>query len=382
MRRVSAIGTSGRRASILAVLLWLTLAGAWPATTAVAASSHGPNLWSGQWNTSTGGLGFRLMTASDISVAKTEAQHKQLYDQLPCNGPQYYRGGYFNSTDAGKVLACGTPMRLQGRWVSNNDPTNHGSFDIAIDTIDVSLVADSGIAGDDERATPASPLAFDGVYTPDGKAFDHRWTGQWSSDFGGDGCCPDQDAKNRADAKAAVQAALGKDHPLLASVIGRVIDDKAHPLNLVDALLDKSRRGPTIAILSALAAGHALAGSKLADFLKAHPGEGPLFKELPKDVNFDAAGRNRKLLFLAAAKQTDPARRVGAKPNDQDFALVEDYAKRLRTTVEPVVFKQVQALANAVNADFGPASAPRTRPRSWTRSTACRLRTRMHRSAI
>ena len=134
---------------------------------------HGPNLWAGSWTTSTGRLAFRLLDKEEVANAKGEARHRELYDRLPCRGPQYYRGGYFSDRDAGKVLGCGTPERLSGRYVSNNNPKNAGSFSIKI--------------------TTRTPLAFAGSYTPDpppGKrAKSSRWTGSWQADFAGDGCC-------------------------------------------------------------------------------------------------------------------------------------------------------------------------------------------------
>ena len=159
------------------------------------------------------------------------------------------------------------------------------------------------------------------------------------------------------DAKADVREAMGEKYPELTSVLGRLIDDKAHPLNLVTALLNSSTRPRTIAFLSQLAADKTLCGTSLQAFLAAHPGRGPLFEKLPDDANHDSNGRSRKTTFLEQAKTTDPARRVGANPNAQERALVDDYAKRLRNQVEPLVFRQMQALTKEINDSFGGNSA-------------------------
>ena len=151
---------------------------------------------------------------------------------------------------------------------------------------------------------------------------------------------------------------MGEKYPELTSVLERLIDDKAHPLNMVTALLNPSTRPRTIAFLSQLAAGKTLCGKPLQAFLAAHPGRGPLFEKLPDDANHDRNGRSRKTTFLEQAKTTDPARRVGGNPNAQERALVEDYANRLRKQVEPLVFRQMQALTKEINDSFGgnPAS--------------------------
>jgi ppGpp synthetase/RelA/SpoT-type nucleotidyltranferase len=167
----------------------------------------------------------------------------------------------------------------------------------------------------------------------------------------------DDDARRRQEAKAAVRAALGAQYPEMVGVIDRLIDDKGHHLNLVESLMDPAKRAQVIGILAELCAGQVLAGKTLEDFVREHPGAGPLFEKIPPDVNFDKEGRSRKDVFLAGAKETDPARKVGAKPTEEERRLVEEYAKRLMTEVEPQVFKEVDALTKTINDEFGAGSA-------------------------
>jgi ppGpp synthetase/RelA/SpoT-type nucleotidyltranferase len=167
----------------------------------------------------------------------------------------------------------------------------------------------------------------------------------------------DEDARRRQEAKTAVRATLGAQYPEMVSIIERLIDDKAHHLNLVESLMDPLQRSKTIGILAELCAGQTLAGRTLEEFVRQHPGAGPLFEKIPPDVNLDKHGRSRKDVFLEGAKETDPARKVGAKPTEEQRELVEAYAKRLKMEVEPQVFKEVEALTKAINDEFGTSAA-------------------------
>jgi ppGpp synthetase/RelA/SpoT-type nucleotidyltranferase len=170
------------------------------------------------------------------------------------------------------------------------------------------------------------------------------------------GPAPADDAR-RQEAKAAVRATLGAHYPEMVAIIERLIDDKDHHLNLVESLMDPAKRAKVLGILAELCAGQALAGKTLEEFIREHPGHGPLFEKIPPDVNFDKHGRSRKNVFLEGAKETDPARKVGAKPTEEQRQLVEEYAKRLKTEVEPEVFKEVGALTKAVDGEFGAGSS-------------------------
>ena len=132
-----------------------------------AAPPHAPNLWAGDWKTSDGTVGWRLLRPSELrDAAEITPGHAQLYDKLPCKeGPQFYEGGYV-AGDAGKVIACGTPTEMEGRWLSDTNPGNHGSFTLKINSL--------------------NPLTFAGTAVADGGS-PFSWTGSWKSDFGGDG---------------------------------------------------------------------------------------------------------------------------------------------------------------------------------------------------
>lgn len=156
------------RPFVVSALLGLVLTAAW-SVAAVAGSpkEHGPNLWAGDWRTNTGLVGWRLLRPSEIEDAQNAKDHRQLYDKLPCkdDGPQFYEGGY-KGTDSGKVLACGTPTEIEGRWLSEVSASNHGSYSLEISS--------------------QKPLTFTGVAVPDGgKSF--RWSGAFANDFAGDG---------------------------------------------------------------------------------------------------------------------------------------------------------------------------------------------------
>jgi hypothetical protein len=132
-----------------------------------AGPPHAPNLWAGDWKTSDGTVGWRLVRPSEVrDAAEITPGHEQLYDKLPCKeGPQIYEGGYV-AGDAGKVIACGTPTEMEGRWLSDTNPNNHGSFTLTINS--------------------QNPLTFAGTAVEDGGT-PFSWTGSWESDFPGDG---------------------------------------------------------------------------------------------------------------------------------------------------------------------------------------------------
>ena len=114
-------------------------------------------VWAGQWSTSTGGFALYLMDAADIENAKHEQYAPQLYNKLKCPGTSYYRGGYVDPNDRGKIIVCGTSTHVYGRWRSNEDG-NSGSFDISL--------------------TSTNPPKFTGWAQSDGGSRD-PWTGTW-----------------------------------------------------------------------------------------------------------------------------------------------------------------------------------------------------------
>lgn len=160
---------------------------------------------------------------------------------------------------------------------------------------------------------------------------------------------PAIDPENRAqvEARHAVAQRLGHEHPQIASVVDRLLDD-THPLNVTDALRDPDLRPRTLALLDELAEGRALHGVSLEDFRHAHPGHGPLFEPVPHDVNFDAGGHSRKDVFVDHAGVADPARTVGLHPTPEQRALVADYADRLREDVAPAVRAEVRRIVDSL----------------------------------
>jgi len=120
--------------------------------------------WAGTWKTSTGGFALHPLEASDIEIAKNGKDAVQLYNKLgSCPGPNYYRGGYVDPNDRGKIMGCGTSTHIVGRWLSNEDG-NAGSFDITI--------------------TSTKPAKFRGWAQSDGRGRGD-WTGTWQSSSGG-----------------------------------------------------------------------------------------------------------------------------------------------------------------------------------------------------
>ena len=122
-------------------------------------ATHGKRVWSGQWTTNTGGVGFRWVTDSE-GLAAIKSQGGK-----PCAEPtDYFRGGYVAGSDRGKVTGCtkGNKKHLIARYVS--DKSGSGTFDI----------------------TFAEPASFRGTYTTDARATG-PYTGSFRGHFGGDG---------------------------------------------------------------------------------------------------------------------------------------------------------------------------------------------------
>lgn len=137
-------------------------------------TDHGRELWAGQWTTSTGGVAWRVFLEGDLENAKKGRDAKELFDKLPCkNGPRFYRGGYTAGGDRGKIMGCGTPTGMRGRWRSNvGGQFQNGSYEI--------------------RISSRNPLKFTGTFRQD-DGVTGKYTGTWSSHFDGDGAegaCP------------------------------------------------------------------------------------------------------------------------------------------------------------------------------------------------
>ena len=153
----------------------LMIAGVWLlGGSAAAPVDHGPNLWSGKWTTSTGSVAWRAFNEQDLENARTGSDAKELFDKLPCkNGPQFYRGGYAAGGDRGKIMGCGTPTNMRGRWLSNVGVSYvNGSYTIHISS--------------------RNPLKFSGTFRQD-NGVSGSYTGTWSNHFEDDGCCPEDE---------------------------------------------------------------------------------------------------------------------------------------------------------------------------------------------
>jgi hypothetical protein len=135
-------------------------------------SDHGTEPWAGQWTTSTGGVAWRAFNEQDLEIAKRGKDRTELFDKLPCkDGPRFYRGGYTAGADRGKIMGCGTPTNMRGRWLSNvGGQFQNGSYEIHISS--------------------RNPLRFTGTFRQD-DGVSGVYSGTWSSHFDGDGCCAD-----------------------------------------------------------------------------------------------------------------------------------------------------------------------------------------------
>ena len=172
--------------------------------------------------------------------------------------------------------------------------------------------------------------------------------GPGRGDAGEGGPRPDVENRGRADAHAAVAERLAPEHPELASVVDKLLDD-THPLNVTDALANPDLRPRTLELLDELAEGRALPdGMTLEEFRRANPGEGSVFEVPDRHVNFDAEGNSRKQEFVDAAKVDDPARSVGVDPASEQRALVAEYADRLNDDVAPAVATEVRGLVGSL----------------------------------
>jgi ppGpp synthetase/RelA/SpoT-type nucleotidyltranferase len=164
----------------------------------------------------------------------------------------------------------------------------------------------------------------------------------------GGGARPDPENRGELDARRAVAERLGAEHPQLASVLEKLLDD-THPLNVTDALADPDLRPRTIELLEELAEGRALPdGMTLEEFRRAYPGEGPIFEVPDRSINFDADGNSRKQEFVDESKVLDPARAVDLTPTPEQRALVGDYADRLRRDVRPAVIAEIDELVDSL----------------------------------
>ncbi len=170
-----------RLRQISAVLVALVAAAWMVAGSLAGGSDHGSEFWAGQWTTSTGGVAWRAFNEDDLRIAKSGKDAIELFNKLPCkSGPHFYRGGYTAGGDRGKIMGCGSPTRMRGRWMSNvGGQFQNGSYDI--------------------RISSRNPLKFTGTFRQD-DGVTGPYTGTWASHFDGDGCCPGAGADDNENA--------------------------------------------------------------------------------------------------------------------------------------------------------------------------------------
>ncbi len=149
-----------------------------------------------------------------------------------------------------------------------------------------------------------------------------------------------------------IRAALGG-RPDIADVVTKLVRDP-HPLNLTRDLSNPETRQRTLAILRDMAAGVTLHGQDLTQFVKANPGRGPLFEPIPERERKSAG---RTAAFVAAAREIDPARGVGAHPDDREKQDVKTYARRLYSEVEPHVRDEVMGITDTITSRGNGAGA-------------------------
>jgi hypothetical protein len=124
--------------------------------------------WAGDWKDSFGAFGLRWLPWDQYITLPSQPGHAELWDKLrPLCGFSgvYYEGGYNDTGDQGKIVACASDngMHLTGRCLSDND--GHGGF---------------------FSITLKSPTSCSGVYRDDGKA-SGPWSGTFENHFAGDG---------------------------------------------------------------------------------------------------------------------------------------------------------------------------------------------------
>jgi len=148
---------------------------------------------------------------------------------------------------------------------------------------------------------------------------------------------------HRGSVESQIDSALA-DHPRVADVVGQLVADSAHPLDLTRALADPNRRAVALRIVSELSEGRLLQDRELAEYLRDNPGRGPLFEPIPKEVNEGADGRSRLSKDVELSKEIDPARAAGPDPDAAQRNSMVDYAQRLAEGVEPAVRAELEHL--------------------------------------
>jgi ppGpp synthetase/RelA/SpoT-type nucleotidyltranferase len=159
----------------------------------------------------------------------------------------------------------------------------------------------------------------------------------------------DDGRTDQAEAARDVRHALAERHPDVADVVSRLVADEAHPLDVVRSLADRERRPRALATIRELADERLLADRGLDDFTAEHPGRGPLFAPVPRELNHHEDDISRKATYILACKSLDAARTVGSDPSPMDRRLVDDYSSRLIDEVASRVSLEVGELAREVD---------------------------------
>jgi ppGpp synthetase/RelA/SpoT-type nucleotidyltranferase len=283
------------------------------------------------------GKAGKLSKADDVADAAGDAgklpDGTRLTDQL---------------ADAGKLDPdLPTVGDLAGRLDASTPDLRAGDLDAAAGKADeVAGAADEAPTRDPEPAPVGDREAAD-----PGGSTTHADDG--STTHADDaGARPDPENRGELDAKRAVAERLAPEHPELASVVDKLLDDR-EPLNVKDALADPDLRPRTLELLDELAEGRALPdGMTLEEFRRAYPGEGSIFEVPDRHINLDAEGNSRKQLFVDQTKELDPARAAGAVPTPQQRALVAEYAERLSDELRPAVVTEVRGIVDSLPAEL------------------------------
>lgn len=151
------------------------------------------------------------------------------------------------------------------------------------------------------------------------------------------------------DGLSEAMAELQEQHPVVASVVDKLLNDRANNLNFTEALRDPGKMEQAMAITKELADGGVLGErGTLEDYRTQNPGAGPLFDPVDRNVNELDDGTKRKDAFVRHAKEVDGARALGGSISDVERQGLEEYGNRLEGPVKSAVKDDVSALLQSV----------------------------------
>lgn len=141
-------------------------------------------------------------------------------------------------------------------------------------------------------------------------------------------------------------------HPGLASVVGKLLDDRAHAVDVVQALRTPDKSPDTMRVLDELSAYSVLDHRPFDEYLRYRHGRGPLFAHPRDEVHHLRGGSRRIDAFVTYTQQVDPIRalRVPTSGVIEPASLewLRDYARRLRDSVQPTVTTEVGEIAATI----------------------------------